>query len=122
MIVLVVEVEGAAGCDGVYVVGRGPVNDDVQHLGGGGAVMVSASSEENQPMMTSTRPAPVWEGRGEGGVGVRIIGRDPADDDVQQLGGEGRGGGAVSASLEENQPMMKSSIWEGGGEGGRTRG
>ena len=58
---------------------------------------MSASLEENLPMMTSSN----WEGRGEGGGGVRIIGGEPADNDVQQLGGGGGGGAVmVSASLE----------------------
>ena len=50
---------------------------------------MSASLEENLPMMTSSN----WEGRGEGGGGVRIIGGEPADNDVQQLGGGGGGRG-----------------------------
>ena len=81
-------------------------------------MMVSASLEETQPMMTSS----TWEGgEGEGGGdGVHVVGGDPANDDVKYLGGGGGGGGAVmvSASLEETQPKMTSSTWEGGGGGG----
>ena len=53
-------------------------------------MMVSASLEETQPMMTSSTEGGRGEGGGRDGVRV-IIGGDPADEDIKHL--EERGGG-----------------------------